>query len=329
MSGFRRREFITLLGGAAAWPLAARAQQPAIPVIGFLHTQSAEQFPEFLDAFRKGLGESGFVEHRNLAIDYRWAKGDYDLLPSLAAELIRRQVAVIATGGGAVSAQAAKAGTSSIPIVFVSGGDPIQLGLVASLNRPGGNVTGVSPFVNVLGAKRLELLQDLVPSAKDIGVVLNPRHPEGQKTASDVLTAARSLGLSIYIVSAASDREIDEAFADLANRRVGAVLIATDPFFTVKRDQILALTMRYSLPAIYDTREYAAAGGLMSYGTSIPDAYRLVGLYVGKILKGAAPAELPVEQPTKFELVINLKTAKALGLSVPDKLLVAADEVIE
>jgi putative tryptophan/tyrosine transport system substrate-binding protein len=221
-----------------------------------------EQFPEFLDAFRRGLGESGFVEHRNLAIDYRWAKGDYDLLPSLAAELIRRQVAVIATGGGAVSAQAAKAGTSSIPIVFVSGGDPIQLGLVASLNRPGGNVTGVSPFVNVLGAKRLELLQDLVPSAKDFGVVLNPRHPEGQKTADDVLAAARSLGRSVYVVTAASDREIDEAFAELAKRRVGAVLVATDPFFTTKRDQILALTMRYSLPAIYDTREYAVAGGL-------------------------------------------------------------------
>jgi len=320
----KRRDFITLLGGAAAaWPIAARAQQQALPLIGFLHTQSAEQFPEFLDAFRRGLGESGFVEHRNLAIDYRWAKGDYDLLPSLAAELIRRQVAVIATGGGAVSAQAAKAGTSSIPIVFVSGGDPIQLGLVASLNRPGGNVTGVSPFVNVLGAKRL------VPSAKDFGVVLNPRHPEGQKTADDVLAAARSLGRSVYVVTAASDREIDEAFAELAKRRVGAVLVATDPFFTTKRDQILALTMRYSLPAIYDTREYAVAGGLMSYGSSIPDAYRLMGVYVAKILKGAVPADLPVEQPTKFELVINLKTAKALGLSVTDKLLVAADELIE
>ena len=326
----KRRDFITLLGGAAAaWPIAARAQQQALPLIGFLHTQSAEQFPEFLDAFRRGLGESGLVEHRNLAIDYRWAKGNYDLLPSLAAELIRRQVAVIATGGGAVSAQAAKAGTSSIPIVFVSGGDPIQLGLVASLNRPGGNVTGVSPFVNVLGAKRLELLQDLVPSAKDFGVVLNPRHPEGQKTADDVLAAARSLGRSVYVVTAASDREIDEAFAELAKRRVGAVLVATDPFFTTKRDQILALTMRYSLPAIYDTREYAVAGGLMSYGSSIPDAYRLMGVYVAKILKGAVPADLPVEQPTKFELVINLKTAKALGLSVTDKLLVAADELIE
>jgi putative ABC transport system substrate-binding protein len=326
----RRREFITLLGGAAAaWPVAARAQQQAMPVIGFLHTQSPEQFPDFLNAFRKGLSELGFVENRNLAIEYRWAKGNYDLLPALTAELIARPVAVIATGGGAISAQAAKAATSSIPIVFVSGGDPVQLGLVVSLNRPGGNVTGVSPFVNVLGAKRLELLLEIVPSVNAIGVILNPRHPEGDKTVRDVTEAGRSLGQTIHVITAGSEDEIDAAFADLAKLPVGAIIVATDPFFTVRRAQILGLAARYSLPAIYDTREYATAGGLMAYGTSIPDAYRQLGIYVARILRGEKPDELPIMQPTKFELVINLKTAKSLGLVLPPTLLVSADEVIE
>jgi putative ABC transport system substrate-binding protein len=326
--GLGRRDFITLIGGAAAaWPLAARAQPPAMPVIGFLSSELPSQMVHLADAFRQGLGETGYVEHRNLGIEYRWAEGRYDRVPALAADLVKRQVAVIvATGGSVVPAKAA---TTTIPIVFVSGADVVDSGIVASLNRPGGNITGVVIFTAVLVAKRLELLRELVPTAAAIGMLVNPanRNTEGQKR--DALEAARALGIQLHIAGASSERDFEPAVARLLQQQAGSLMVSGDPFFNSRREQLVALASRHGLPAIYDLREFAEAGGLMSYGTSRTDAYRLAGVYAGRVLKGDKPGDMPVVQPTKFELVINLKTAKALGLTVPLTLQVAADEVIE
>ena len=331
MSNMRRRDFISLLGGAAAaWPLAARAQQPAVPVIGFLSSASADPSAHLLDALRQGLAESGYVEGQNVTIESRWADGRYDRLPSLAAELVRRNVAVlVATGAGGLAAQAAKRATSTIPIVFSSAVDPIKAGLVASINRPGGNATGFVQFAALLEAKRLQLLHELVPNAAVIGVLLNPANPLAEVQTKDVHTAARSVDRQVHVVSANSEAEFDAAFASLAGQRVGGLLVAADPFFNSRRGQLIALAARYALPAIYEWREFVLDGGLMSYGNKITDAYHQIGIYCGRILRGANPADLPVVQPTKFELVINLKTAKALGLTVPNTMQLLADEVVE
>jgi putative ABC transport system substrate-binding protein len=327
----RRRAFITLLGGAAAaWPLAARAQQPAIPVIGFLSGVSPSGFTYLTAAFREGLRKTGFVEGQNVAIEYRWAEGRADRLPALLADLTGRRLAVITlTGGVGDSPFAANVAKSTIPVVFLTGGDPVKLGLVPSLNRPEGNVTGVSFFLSVLGAKRLELLRELVPTATLFAVLVNPHFPDFATFLTDVQAAAVTLGRQIHVLNASTEAEIDFAFATLADHRAGALLVSPDPFFLSRREQIVTLAKHYAVPAIYQLREFPAVGGLMSYGTSITDAYRQVGIYAGQILKGEKPAELPILQPTKFELVINLKTAKALGLGVPLTLQVAADEVIE
>jgi ABC-type uncharacterized transport system substrate-binding protein len=323
-----RRDFISLLGGgAAAWPLAARAQQPAMPVIGFLGSASAE--PNWMAAFRQGLGEVGYVEGRNVAIEYRWAENRYDLLPAFVAELVNRPVAVLIASGGPVTAQAAKAATSSIPIVFTAASNPVKLGLVASLNRPGGNVTGSAMLTAELDAKRLELLRDLVPTARVIGALVNPRRPDVEAQSQDVQEAGRVLGLELLILSASSENDLHTAFASLAVQRIGALLVGADPFFTSRREQIIALAARHAVPAAYMTRDFPAAGGLMSYGANIVDGYRQAGIYAGQILRGAKPADLPVVQPTRFELVLNLKTAKVLGLTVPLIMQMTADEVIE
>jgi putative ABC transport system substrate-binding protein len=326
----KRRQFITLLGGAAAaWPLGARAQQPAMPVIGFLNSGSPGPYASYVTAFRRGLNETGFSEGRNVAIEYRWAEGQYDRLPQLAVDLVHRQVAVIAATGGGLSAAAAKAATTTIPIVFASGADPVQEGLVASLNRPGGNVTGVFVFTSVLEGKRLGLLREMVPTATLIAVLLNPANPSFDSKLNEIQEVARSVGQQLHILNASSEHEIDAAFATAAQLPAGAMLVGADAVFATWRDQLIALAARYAIPAIFELRAFAAAGGLMSYGPSLSDAYRLVGLNTGQILKGAKPADLPVQQSTKFELVINLKTAKVLGLDVPPTLLARADEAIE
>jgi len=323
-----RRAFITLLGGAAAWPLAARAQQPAIPVIGYLNLGSPESDTSRLTGLRRGLNETGYVEGRNVVIEYRWAGNQADRLPALAADLVRLRVAVI-VAAGPPSTFAAKAATTRIPIVFSVAADPVQLGLVASLNRPGGNLTGFNGFNNELGAKGLALLHELVPSAATIGFLENPNNPTFELTTRDVLAAAPILGLKIQILKAGTDREIDAAFVSLVQARTGALLVGGDVFFNSRIEHIVGLAASHAIPTMYQVPEFVVAGGLISYGSSLIDGYRQVGLYTGRILKGEKPGDLPVIQATKFELVINLKTAKALGLQIPDKLLALADEVIE
>jgi putative ABC transport system substrate-binding protein len=322
-----RRKFIAAVGGTAvAWPFAARTQQPAMPVVGFLRSTSAADSTQLVTAFRQGLKNVGFVEGQNVAIEYRWADNNLDRLPALVAELISRPVAVIVGNNAAVFA--AKAATTTVPIVFAYGSDPVQDGLVTSLNRPGGNVTGVI-FFAALGAKRLELLHQLVPQATKIGMFVNPNTPETEAERKDVQAAAQAIGRQLIIIEINSDRDIDTAFATFVQRGAGALLIGTGPFLLSHREKLVALAARYALPACYFVREFVADGGLMSYGTSIIDAYRQAGIYAGRILNGEKPSDLPVMQSTKFEFVINLKTAKALGLNVPQSLLVAADEVIE
>jgi putative tryptophan/tyrosine transport system substrate-binding protein len=323
----RRREFIVALGGAAAWPLAASAQQPPIPVIGFLNSLSSD-WP-YLAAFREGLKEIGYVEGQNVAIEYRWAEGHYDRLPGLAADLVRRQVALIAATGGDPSALAAKSATTTIPIVFNVAEDPVKAGLVTSLNRPGGNMTGVSMLTAAMDEKRLELLHELVPRAAVIVVLVNPNFSEAGTESRIVDAAARVLNRQIQILNASNDRDIDVAFAALAQQHVGALLVASDPFFFTRREQLVALAARHAIPTIYFVREFVVAGGLMSYGANFATLYRQLGVYAGRIIRGEKPADLPVVQPTKFEFVINLKTAKSLGLAIPPSLLALADEVIE
>jgi putative ABC transport system substrate-binding protein len=327
----KRREFITLLGGAAAaWPFAARAQQPTLPVIGLLDSRSPEALTDRLRGFRQGLKDTGYVEGENVALEYHWAENQLDRLPVLAAELVRRQVAVIATSGGPAVAFAAKAATTTIPVVFAVADDPVRLGLVASLARPGRNLTGINFLVGELAAKRLELLRALVPVATRVAVLVNPAHATNtESTLRAVEPAARAMGLQIQILNASTSREIDAAFATLVRERPDALFVGNDAFFNARRVQLVLLAGRHGLPAIYWDREFAEAGGLMTYGSNIVDVYRQVGVYAGRILKGTKPADLPVVQSSKFELVINHQTARMLGLTVPDKLLVAADEVIE
>ena len=326
----RRREFIKLLSGAVtAWPLTVRAQQQPMPVVGFLNAASPGPLRQQVAAFREGLKESDYVEGRNVAVEYRWAEGQYDRLPALVADLVRQQVSVIVSGGGAPAVLAAKAATTTIPIVFSVGGDPVRSGLVASLNRPGGNITGVYQFTSGLEAKRLGLLHEMIPKATPIAVLVNPNFADAENQLRDVQEAATRLGVQLVVVRANAESDFDAVFATITRQRAAALLVCGSPFFNGRREQLVVLAARHAVPAIFEWRDFAAAGGLMSYGTSLADAYRQVGVYAGQILRGAKPADLPVVQSTKFELVINLSTAKALGLEVPPTLAARADEVIE
>jgi len=324
----RRRKFLGILGGAVAWPLPIHAQQ-AKPVIGFLSGRSAEESASAVAAFATGLSEAGYIEGRNLSVEYRWAAGRYDQLSALAAELVDRRVAAIFAPGGTDPAVAAKALTDQIPIVFISAADPVRAGLVASLNRPGGNVTGISLIGSTLEAKRLEMLHRLLPSAASIGALVNPNYPDTQFELSELQKGAQAIGLKIHVANARREEELPTAFVSFSDAHVGALLVATDVFLLGQREQIVALAARHKLPAMYGFREIAKSGGLMSYGPNLPDAYHNAGLYIARILKGEKPADLPVLQPTKFEFVINLKVAKALGLEIPPNVLALADEVIE
>ena len=326
----KRREFITLLAGAAAaWPLAARAQQPAVPVVGILASVSPAPYAGFIAAIKEGLQQTGYIEGRNVTIEYRWAEGHYDRLPQQAIELVDRGVAVIILVGGGPTIAVAKAATATIPIVFVMGDDPVKSGAVTALNRPGGNATGVNLLTVAMEAKRLQLLHELVPNVAVVAIIVNPNNPQAAEQLQDLQAAARTLGVEVEVFKAGSPSDIDTAFASLVGRRAGALLVAADAFFNTRREQFVVLTARHALPAIFHFREFAAAGGLMSYGPSLTDAYRQEGIYAGRILKGEKPAEMPVQQAVKIELVINLQTARALGLTIPLPLLGRADEVIE
>jgi putative tryptophan/tyrosine transport system substrate-binding protein len=330
MLDIRRREFITLLGtGAAAWPVVARAQQGAMPVVGFLSARSPPEAAGVLAAFRQGLGEAGFFEGKNVTIEYRWAEGQYDRLPELAAQLVRRQVAVIAATGGEPSPLAAKAATSTIPVVFTIGGDPVETGLVASLNRPGGNLTGTTIMAVEMGPKRLELIRELVPQASAVTILTNPSFPTALAEARGVQDAARVLAIQVNVVNASTEGEIDTAFTNVVQQKIGALMVGTDPFLLGQRDQIAGLAARHAIPTMYFLREFVQAGGLLSYGPDIRRGYRQAGVYTGYILNGSKPGDLPVLRPTSFLLSVNLKTARALSLTLPPTLLALADEVIE
>jgi putative ABC transport system substrate-binding protein len=325
----RRREFITVLGGAAAWPLAAKAQQAAMPVIGFINPASPVELAQRVAAFHDGLAELGFVERRTVMIEYRWAQGRYEELPVLANDLVRRGVAAIAATGGIASVRAARSATATIPIVFTSGSDPVQAGLVTSLNRPGGNVTGAGLMSSELVAKRMELLHELIPNGKFIALLVNASNPSSQFEVDEAKSAGRVLGVQIHVEQVDGERDFERAFASIVQQRADAIIVATDPFFESARGKLVGLAARHAIPTIYALREYAAEGGLISYGGSITDIYRQAGVYVGRILKGEKPGDLPVTQPSKFEFVVNIKTAKALRLEVPTSILLRADELIE
>jgi len=325
----KRRKFIALAGATAAWPFAARAQQPAMPIIGFLGSQDSAAWAGYIAAFRKGLAEVGFEDGRNVVIEFRWAEGRVNRLPELAADLVLRKAAVIVPSAGSLLIRAARGASPGIPIVFVLGGDPVKLGFVSSLNRPDGNMTGVSFQLNVLVAKRIALLRELVPTATTIGLLVNPDNPNAESDTNDARAAANALGQQTHVEHVRTEQEFDKAFTNLAGHKVAAVFVASDPLFVGRRVRLVELAARHALPAIYDRREIATAGGLISYGSDFADAHRQAGIYAGRILKGEKPADLPIVQPTKFDLVINAKTAKALGLAVPDKLIALADEVIE